>query len=335
VTVPVSDAPRQADGPGPAHANRGRGEAVDERLDRVPALAGRPRTIEPLTGGLTNRNFKVTTPNGCFVARVSDAHGDLLAIDRAAEYRNSVISAASGVAPRVVDYLPGEGVLVIDWIEGRTLAAADLSGAAGYLTRLAGACRRLHDGPRFVNDFDMFAVQQRYLQLVRRRGFRLPARYGDFLPVAERIRAALAVQAEPTVACHNDLLAENLIDDGAALWLIDYEYAGNNDACFELGNIAAESHLSLDQLAQLVEHYYGADRPDKVARARLFGLMSDYGWTLWACIQDGVSELDFDFWSWGMEKYDRAVAALQGPDLARLLVEVQQPLPPSKGKRRA
>ena len=59
--------------------------------------------------------------------------------------------------------------------------------------------------------------------------------------------------------------------------------------------------------------------------ARLFGLVAKYGWTLWAAIQDGGSPMDFDFWSWGMEKYDRAVAAFDGPDLEQLLVAASQP----------
>ena len=97
--------------------------------------------------------------------------------------------------------------------------------------------------------------------------------------------------------------------------LIDYEYSGNNDPCFELGNVWSESNLSLEQLEQLIAAYYGRPLRHKVARARLWGLMSKYGWTLWASIQDGVSDIDFDFWSWGMEKYDRAVAEFDSPDL--------------------
>jgi hypothetical protein len=52
--------------------------------------------------------------------------------------------------------------------------------------------------------------------------------------------------------------------------------------------------------------------------------MSKYGWTLWASIQDGVSDIDFDFWGWGMEKYERAVAEFEGSDFERLLAEVQK-----------
>lgn len=152
-------------------------------------------------------------------------------------------------------------------------------------------------------------------------------RPGDdgFAPQFGAARAALAARAEGTVPCNNDLLAGNFIDDGKQVWLIDYEYSGNNDACFELGNIWSESNLSLDALAELVTAYYGRPLRNKVARARLWGLMSKYGWTLWASIQDGVSEIEFDFWEWGLEKFARAVAEFDGPDFERLLDEVQRP----------
>jgi thiamine kinase-like enzyme len=134
----------------------------------------------------------------------------------------------------------------------------------------------------------------------------------------------MAARDEGTVPCNNDLLAENFIDVGDAFRLIDYEYSGNNDACFELGNVWSESNLALEQLDELVAHYYGRPLANKVARARLWGLMSKYGWTLWASIQDSVSDIDFDFWGWGMEKYDRAVAEFEGPDFGRLLEDVQR-----------
>ncbi len=128
-----------------------------------------------------------------------------------------------------------------------------------------------------------------------------------------------------TVPCNNDLLAANFIDAGDRMWLIDYEYAGNNDACFELGNIWSESNLSLEQLDELVTAYYGVHLRHKVARARLLGLMSKYGWTLWASIQASTSTLEFDFWEWGMEKYDRAIAEFDGASFDALLDEATRP----------
>ncbi|GGO80634.1 choline/ethanolamine kinase family protein [Nonomuraea cavernae] len=293
--------------------------ALSEVLDRIPLLSGVPRSVEELPGGLTNRNYKVTVPGGAYVVRVSASDGALLAIDRDAEHANTLAAFRAGVGPAVHDYVPGAGVLVVGFLPGRTFTEADLRDTRN-LPRVAGACRRLHAGPRFTGDFDMFDVQRRYLAIVRERGFRLPARYLDFMPDVAQIQKCLEIRREITVPCNNDLLPGNIIDDGERLWLIDYEYAGNNDPCFELGNIWSESDLPLDHLDELVTAYYGRRLRNRIARARLLGLMSKYGWTLWASIQDGANEsIDFDFWSWGMEKYERAVAEFTGPDLPRLM----------------
>ncbi len=125
--------------------------------------------------------------------------------------------------------------------------------------------------------------------------------------------------------CNNDLLAGNFIEDGDRMWLIDYEYSGNNDPCFELGNIWSECGLSLDQLDELVTSYYGRRLRHKTARAHLQGIVAKYGWTLWGCIQNGSSAIDFDFWEWAMERYDAAVAEFRDPHFARLLDDVAAP----------
>jgi len=291
---------------------------------QLPAIRLPMREFEVLPGGLTNRNYRFVDAAGLeAVARISEPDTALLAIDRDAEYRNASAAAALGVGPAVLGYAAGSGVSVVEWINGRTFEALDLDDAQ-TLSRVAAACRLLHSGPAFASDFDMFAIQRRYLDLVRSHGYRLPAGYESHQPTIERIEAAMSVHPLPIVPCHNDLLAANIMDDGRQLWLIDYEYAGNNDPCFELGNIASEAHLSHDRLRELVAAYFGHDSSSLYARARLFALMSNYGWTLWASIQDSVSEVDFDFWAWGLEKYDRAVAELGSAELSYLISEVQQ-----------
>jgi thiamine kinase-like enzyme len=293
--------------------------AVEAVLGEVPCLAARTGW-QRVGGGLTNVNARVHLPGGDVIARIATDDAALLSIDRAAEHHNSLAAARSGAAPAVVGYAPEAGVLVVRWVEGRTFAAGDVREPAN-LTRIAAACRLLHAGPPFAGDFDMFAVQRAYLDVVTAHGFRLPPRYLDLMPAFDRLARALAARPMARVPCHNDLLAENIVDDGERLWLIDYEYSGNNEACFELGNLWSESTLPVDALAPLVEAYFGTTSRALIARARLFGLASKYGWMLWAAIQDGASSLDFDFWSWGMEKFERAVAEFDGPDFARLLEE--------------
>lgn len=301
-------------------------------LERLAILAGRSWRVEELPGGLTNVNYRVTTddeiePPLDIVVRCWQEASSWLVIDRDNEHHNSIAAAATGVSPRVAAFEPDQGMMAVDFVEGAsTLTETDLHDF-DQLKRVGSAVRTLHSATPFGLDFDMFAIQRRYLDSVTENGFRLPDRYVDFMPQLDRIRAALTRHPEPLVPCHNDLLAANFLDQpleggGRKTWIIDFEYSGNNEASFELGNIWSEATLSLEHLDALVEAYDGALTSSRVARARLWGLMSKYGWTLWASIMDAVSELDFDFWGWGMEKYDRAVAEFDGPEFDRLLEEV-------------
>ena len=289
-------------------------------FNKVELLKSRTLITE-LSGGLTNRNFRVDTAQGVFVARVSSNSSDLLAIDRTSEFRNSTIAGNGAVGAQVLDFLPGEGLLLISFIPGKTFGADDV---AANLPRIATSLRSLHALDSFDHEFNMFNTQRNYQKIVVDQGFRLPEGYVEFAPKVAEIKRAFEVLSEGLVPCNNDLLPGNFIDDGAKIWLIDYEYSGNNDACFEIGNVWAEAFLPLEALEELVSAYYGQHRPEKVARAWLWALMAKYGWTLWASIQSSVSDIDFDFWEWGMSKYDLARSEFTSDYFKSALVQVAQ-----------
>jgi thiamine kinase-like enzyme len=296
--------------------------ALEDVLAAVPELAD-ARSVEPLAGGLTNTNYKVVSPAGAFVVRISGKDTGLLAIDRENEAHNTRCAAEAGVGAPFVAWLPEHDALVLRFLDGEVMDAEKLQ-RGDRLPAIARACRRLHGAERFLHDFDMFEIQRGYVRVVQERGFRLPERYLEFEPQVRALEEAMRTRREGTVPCNNDLLAENFIDCDGEMRLIDYEYSGNNEPSFELGNIWSESNLSLEQLEQLVAAYYGAPLRNKVARCRVWGLMSKYGWTLWGSIQVGISDLDFDFWGWAIEKYERAVEELDGPQFAQLLADVQR-----------
>lgn len=296
----------------------GSNNGFNDLLNLVPRLQVRDEVTE-LSGGLTNINLKVTTPTGDYVARISSNKSSLLSIDRNAEFENSKIAAQIGIGAPIYDFLPDFGLLVIGYLPGKTFTSQDV---AANLDRIAQSVKKLHSAKAFVRDFDMFKIQQNYLKIVTERSFRLPEKYLDYAQHLDQMQTALKVLDEGKVPCNNDLLAANFIDDGEKIWLIDYEYSGNNDACFELGNIYSESELSDEQLVELVNNYYGKYRPEKVARAWLFALLARYGWSLWASIQNSISEIEFDFWAWGMQKYERACLDFSSKRFKTALSEV-------------
>jgi thiamine kinase-like enzyme len=271
-------------------------------LDQVPLVKNRTSVTE-LSGGLTNRNLAIESDGTKYVARISSNSSDLLNINREDEYKNTILAADVGIGATVHDYLPGQGLLLISYINGKTFGAQDI---ASNLPRVAKSVRTLHGAKPFVSDFNMFTLQKRYLDIVQSNNFIYPDKYLDYEGHIADLKKALSVLPSEIVPCNNDLLPGNFIDDGDKIWLIDYEYSGNNDACFELGNIWAEAFLEYDALVELIDSYYGTHRPEKIARAWLQSLMAKYGWTLWAAIQASISDIDFDFRAWGGEKFDLA-----------------------------
>jgi thiamine kinase-like enzyme len=294
-------------------------------LDRLACLAGRSWRVDDLPGGLTNVNLRVrSTDEGeplDLVVRWTRGDAELLGIDREAEHDNTVAAYQAGVGAEVLEYRPELSVTVISFLTGRSLADADF-GDPEVLRRSADAVRRLHLGPRFTGDFDMFTRQAGYLEVVREHGISLPSGYADHAAAWDDVRRALAASPRTTVPCNNDLLAANYIDDGERVWLIDYEYSGNNDACFELGNTATECSFSEEQIDAWCEAYFGDPTPADRARVRVQALCSQYGWALWGFIQEAVSPIDYDFHSFGMERYEKADATFRGGKLPGLLDQV-------------
>jgi thiamine kinase-like enzyme len=294
---------------------------IEQVIEAIPEWSATSVAVEPIAGGLTNANFIVRVDGTPYFVRIPGADTDLLAVDRENELANNRAAAETGIGPRVVRYVPEVGALVLEFIEGTTMSNEALS-VDGMPTRIAASLRRLHAGPRFLRDFDMFRLTERYLALCDQRGFAVPDGYRDGIARVSEIEAALAIHPLPTVPCHNDLLAENYIDDGLQIRIIDYEYSGNNDPTFELGNTCQELGWDEGRIGELCSAYFGEATPALIARMKLNMIMSDVGWTLWAAIQARISSIDYDFWGWALERWERASSTLADPILDEWLAAV-------------
>ena len=295
---------------------------IEQVVEAVDAWRGRTVAIEPLSGGLTNVNYAVTVDGERMFIRVPGADTGILAVDRTNELHNTRAAAETGIGARVVHSLPEHGVMVLEWIHGRTMSNEAFA-ERGMAARVAASLRRLHAGPRFLHDFDMFRLAERYLRVVEKRGVPIPAGYREQVGRLPELEAALRARPLPPVPCHNDLLAENYLDDGTDLRIVDYEYSGNGDPAFELGNTCQELGWDDGRVERLCAAYFGAATPALVARMRLNMILSDVGWTLWAAIQASMSTIEFDFWGWAEVRWARAAAGLDSDDLARWLRDVR------------
>jgi thiamine kinase-like enzyme len=296
---------------------------VDEVIAGVPGWAGARVEIEPIQRGPTNETYRVTVDGTRYCVRIPRAVPSLVPIDRATEYENTLAAAKSGAGPAVVLALGPLPALVLEWIDGAPQTAALLRESPDAMRKLAEAARRLHAGPPFRGELDLFRVRRDYRRICREHGIPVPDGYDGYEALARRIEEALTVQGHRLVPCNNDLVASNLIDEGDRFRIVDYEYSAMNDPCFELGNAAAESQLTGAHVEELVACYFGRPLRSRVARAQLWSLMADYSWTLWACIQHATDEQGAAAWAVEADRrYAAAVAGFEGRELGRRLRDV-------------
>jgi thiamine kinase-like enzyme len=293
---------------------------AEEAAARVALWRGQEPKVSQLSGGLTNENYLVESGGQKYVMRIPGQSTELLAINRANEVHNTKAAATTGIGPQVLEHIPGLDVLVLEFIPGPTMSAKALQ-SKEMAARMATSFRRLHGSPRFLEDFNMFRLIEYYLGIVEQHQVTIPEGYREWLQAVTRIERAVAIGALPSVPCHNDLLCENFIDDGAALRIVDYELSGNNDPCFDLGNTAQEAEFDQELRAALCAAYLGRDDPRQLARMNLFALMSDIGWTLWGAIQARISAVDFDFRGYYTGRWERALQVLHSEDFSRWIEE--------------
>jgi thiamine kinase-like enzyme len=296
---------------------------IDELLDRVPGWAGQVRTVTPLEGGITNRNFRVDLDGESFVARAPGEDTDLLGIDRDHELEAAQRAADLGVGPPVVAFVVPDGSLITRYVEGgpaESLTEMPQLAAAAYLLR------QFHESGPITPVFDWYRVPVDYAATAREHGVDVPDAYHRAMAVAERVRAAFSVGPEPVCPCHNDLLPANFLAlPGGGLCLLDWEYAGMNDRYFDLGNFAVNNEMDPDGDVALVDAYFGSVTPRRLARLRLMKVISDLREAMWGVVQSGVSKLDVDFVDYAEEHFERLLDNASHVGFDRLLADAAVP----------
>lgn len=269
-----------------------------------------PTSIEPLTGGITNINVRVTDGDRQFVVRLGSdipEHGVMrwneLAISQAAEM--------AGISPGVFHYEPG--VLVLEFLDALTFDEESVRNTAN-LTRIIELLKKAHNDLAMhlstpVLAFWPFQVNRIYIKKLLAERSVHSARFPELLSRLATLEAATGPVT--LVTGHGDLLAANILDDGQRLWFIDWEYGGFNTPLFDLAGLASNNGLSEQQEQTILEQYFEgpSERHWRAYQAmKCTSLMRE---TLWSMMSEIHSDLDFDYAAYTAENMKRLDAALQ------------------------
>jgi len=295
-------------------------------LQKVPEIAGRDLTLTALSGGITNRNFRVDAAgtDDRWVIRLAGNDTHLLGISREVEHAATVAAAGVGVGPEVTAFIRPEAYLVTRFIVGAPVSDEAVH-RTETLRRVADSLRRIHDGPAIPGLFVPLRIAEAYRALAMARGVPIPPEYELAAAIGRRIEGALLAAPIELRPCHNDLLNANFIDDGTRIRIIDWEYAGMGDPFFDLGNFSINHELTPDEDETLLAAYDGAVRRDRLARLTLMRIVSDFREAMWGVLQQGVSTLDVDFVAYAASSFDRLLGNASAQRFEDALREVAIP----------
>ena len=295
--------------------------SLEPILQRVPQFASaRELAVSELSGGITNKNYKVVADGEAYVLRIGGNETRYLGIDRKVEYGCTLAASRVGVAPEPVAFLEPEGYLVTRFISGPGIPA-DQIGAEANVRRVVASLKRYHALDHFPGAFSPFRVAEEYEKTARSFDVNRPDKMGWYLEKAHEIERAMYRSPFTPRPCHNDLLNANFIDDGTRIRILDWEYAGMGDLFFDLGNFAVQHEFTEEQDSILLYEYFGQPAAAHRARLKLMKIMSDLREAMWGMVQVGVSKLEFDYVEYARKYFDRFEAGVRRKEYEEWLKE--------------
>ncbi len=256
-------------------------------------------------GGLTNTNYFVQAAGQKYVLRIPGRMTESM-IDRVNEKRNAAIAADMGLNCNLIYCDAETGIKVSEYIDGaETMTPASIKLEAN-LKQAASLLSTLHHRETlFENDFNVFAETKRYLSLLADKK-RLYSGFERIYPEGvERMKARLAVLDEQHRPCHNDLVAANLVKNKEdRMYLIDWEYSGNNDPMFDIAALFLENDFSKTDEDLFFSYYYPDTEVTKKERERIliYKIMQDVLWSVWTLVKEEKGD---DFGSYGLDRFTR------------------------------
>lgn len=299
--------------------------SLEDALARLPMLDGASATDAVRLGGLTNLNYLVVHDDGRYVVRVPGA-GTAEYIDRTVEEHAARSASAAGVNAEVVFFDATDGLMVTRFVEGSVSMSPDRFKDLDSVARAGETFRRLHrEAQPFSNDFEVFDLIDEYRALLSSKKVALPGMYRDAEKAAKASRRALADgPGAPLVPSHCDPLCENFLDTGDRMYLIDYEYAGNNDPMWDLGDLSIEGNFGREQDAVLLRAYLGGEpRPADEGRMVVFKALCDLVWSLWGMIQHANANPADDFLAYAINRLERCLALMTHADYSEHLAAIR------------
>nr|WP_296485446.1 phosphotransferase [uncultured Acetatifactor sp.] len=285
-------------------------EVIEKDLSKVADLCrevlGKMYTQIWRLGGNTNHTYHVVLGDGNEYAIRIPGEGTEELIVRKNEKVSTALANKLNIGARLL-YFGEDGAKVSEYITGVvTMSPGELQREC-RIAQMTEILKRLHMcGEDTGVLFEVFDMAAGYEGIISENAVPM---YDDYIQIKSTVMD-IKKEVDATceifkVPCHNDALCENWVVDGnGRMYLIDWEYAGMNDAMWDLADISIEAGYDSETDEKLLHCYFDETVTNSVRKHFLASkIYVDYLWTLWAKARvpyDGQTMED-----WAVERYTR------------------------------
>ncbi|AQS57711.1 phosphotransferase [Desulforamulus ferrireducens] len=278
-------------------------ELVQEKLRQVFQDESIIFDKSRFAGGLTNYNYIMNIKGVEYVVREPGGMTDQI-IDRKVEMVNNCIASEFGVNSDCIYFDEVSGIKISKYIENSLNIAQANPSSPQSLEAVSNLMKRIHSFPKqFPNRFDWQRELSKYEGIIEQQRGDL---FYDYAPLKEQLVDFVQKNIKSTilVPCHNDTVPENfLIDNTGKTYLIDWEYSGMNDPCWDVAAYMLESRLDAEAIQYLISQYFGHPlTPQEEFKIKGFMMAQDLLWTAWALIRHYYGD---DFLEYCTMRYER------------------------------
>ena len=284
--------------------------------DLLPEWKGLDIQIAQLSGGITNKLYRIQSEKGDYTVRIYGDKTDLF-INR--EYEAHAIQEMSkiGVCSTLVKFMPELGVTIVGFIGDSIVLKNPHFLNSSLYPKIVEPIRRIHtSGVKLKKIFNPLVEVMKMSAILKR----LKVNYPEFdiagtIDRLIKLSSIINIPDSEYTPCHNDLLADNFIlinEDamrkyGSPMFIIDWEYAGMAPKYYDIADMFQEILVPRESEKEIVSVYCdGSDFERSLFLIDLFKPFPDIYWFLWSLIQLNVSKITFDYYTYGKVKYENA-----------------------------
>jgi thiamine kinase-like enzyme len=280
------------------------------------------KSIDLMPGGLTNKNFRAVLEDGTQLAIRLAGKGTANYINRPGEKHNCTEMAMLGIAPEVYYYDTTTGSQIVEYIDAPTMHPKDFQTRDEVLDKAGRMMRKYHDsGREFMSTFSPITKIDEYKEIMKEHNYE--KRYEGWDRIVEnldRIAAAYKKNPPKQVPCHNDTLAENFMLQGDTMRMIDWEYSGMNDGCYDIACVCVENPLDAECEEKYLNAYCNGNIPEEIrARVLINKFLVTSHWSTWSLVQICYGKDPDFYWEYGRTRAVQACSFLDDPHFEHYL----------------